>query len=58
MAGDYSLQCHVSFSRDNPDRFNVVLQGPDGAMKPLQTPPPACPGLFLYDRDDVINPKR
>ena len=58
MAGDYSLECQLSFSRDNPDRFNVVLQGPDGAMKPLQTPPPACPGLFLYDRDDVINPKR
>ena len=57
-AGAYSLECHVSFSRDNPDRFDVVLEGPDGPVKSFQSPPPACPGLFLYDKDDVLNPRR
>lgn len=57
-AGAYSLECHVSFSRDNPDRFDVVLEGPEGAVKPFQSPPPACPGLFLYDKDDMLNPRR
>lgn len=57
-AGPYRLECHVSFSRDNPDRFDVILQGPEGPLKPLQSPPPACPGLFLYDQNDVLNPQR
>ena len=57
-AGPYSIECHVSFSRDNPDRFDVILQGPEGALKPFQSPPPACPGLFLYDQNDVLNPQR
>ena len=57
-AGAYSLECHMSFSRDNPDRFDVVLEGPDGPVKPFQSPPPACPGLFLYDKDDMLNPRR
>ena len=58
VVGAYSVECHVSFSRDNPDRFDVVLQGPEGTVKPFQSPPPACPGLFLYDKDDVLNPRR
>lgn len=57
-AGPYSIECHVSFSRDDPGRFDVILQGPEGALKPLQSPPPACPGLFLYDQNDVLNPQR
>lgn len=57
-AGPYTLECHVSFSRDNPDHFDVILQGPEGPLKPFQSPPPACPGLFLYDQNDVLNPQR
>lgn len=57
-AGEYALECHASFSSDNPERFDVVLNGPEGALKPLQSPPPACPGLFLYDEDDILNPRR
>lgn len=57
-AGAYNLECHVSFSRDNPERFDVILQGPEGAVKLFQSPPPACPGLFLYDKDDMLNPRR
>lgn len=58
LAGPYSLECHVSFSRDNPDRFDIVLQGPEGVLKPFQSPPAACPGLFLYDKDDMLNLRR
>ncbi len=58
VAGEYSVECHVTFSRDSPDRFNVVLHGPDGALKPFQSPPPTCPGVFVYDKDDVLNPRR
>lgn len=57
-AGAYNLECHVSFSRDNPERFDVILEGPEGAVKLFQSPPPTCPGLFLYDKDDMLNPRR
>lgn len=56
--GGYTLLCYVSFSSDTPEKYDVVLQGPAGLMKPFQTPPAHCPGLFLYDRDDMINPRR
>jgi hypothetical protein len=58
LAAEYSLECHVSFSRDNPDRFDVVLHGSEGTFKLFQSPPSACPGVFLYDKDDVLNPRR
>ena len=58
LIGEYGLDCHVSFSRDEPDRFDVTLQGTEGAMKLFQSPPPACPGIFLYDKDDMLNPRR
>jgi hypothetical protein len=56
--GVYDLQCHVSLSLDDPDKFDLVLQGPSGFTRAIQPPPAACPGLYAYDRDDVINPKR
>ena len=58
LAGEYSLECHVTFSRDNPERFDIVLHGPEGTLKSFQSPPPACPGVFLYDKDDMLNPRR
>jgi len=57
-AGEYAVECHATFASDNPDRFDVILHGPEGALKPLQSPPPACPGLFLYDKYDTLNPPR
>ena len=57
-AGAYDLECHVSFSRDNPELLDVVLQGPEGPVKLFQSPPPNCTGLFLYDKDDMLNPRR
>ena len=56
--GGVPLECHVSVSRDNPAKFDVALVVPDGLMKPFQTPPAACPILFLFDGGDVLNPRR
>ncbi len=56
--GGAPLECHVSFSRDNPARFDVTLSTPSGLLKAFQSPPEACPDLFLYDPADVLNPKR
>ena len=54
----YQIQCHVAFSRDNPSKFEVSLQTSEGLVKPFVSPPANCPALFLYDRDDVLNPRR
>lgn len=56
--GGMPLECHVSVSRDNPAKFDVALMAPDGLMKPFRLPPAACPMLFLFDGEDVINPRR
>lgn len=56
--GGTPLQCNVSISRDNPAKFDVALVVPDGLMKPFQMPPPACPALFLFDGEEVLNPRR
>lgn len=52
------LHCHVAFPLDNPAKFEVTLQTPEGLIKPVVSPPAQCPALFLYDRDDVLNPRR
>ena len=57
-AGDYPLHCIASVSQDDPDRFDVVLEGPIGLAKPNNRPPLACGGLFAFDRNDVLNPER
>lgn len=56
--GEFDLKCHVNFQRDSPNRFDVVLIGPKGLMKSLRLSPVACPGLFFYDQDDILNPRR
>ena len=55
---ELDVQCHVSFQRDSPHRFGVVLIAPNGLMDALRPPPAACPGLFFYDQDDILNPRR
>lgn len=57
-AGAYGLECLVSFQSDNPDKFDLVLDGPGGGSKAVNQPPPLCPGLFAHDRDDTLNPGR
>ena len=56
--GGVPLECHVSFARDTPSKFDIVLATPSGFLKPIQTPPEACPELFLFDSSEVLNPKR
>lgn len=56
--GGVMLECHVSFSRDDPGRFGVVLVLPVGLSRPFQKPPAACPAVFLFDPDETLNPRR
>ena len=57
-SGAYEVKCYVSLSPDDPDNFDVALQGPRGFAEPSRVPPPNSRRLFLFDRDDVINPHR
>ncbi len=57
-AGVYDLQCVVSLSLDDPNRFDTVLVGPMGLAKPPQHPPASCGRLFSFDRGDVLNPEK
>jgi len=56
--GGVPVECHVSFSRDNPAKFDVALVSTEGLLKPFQTAPAACPALFLFDSDEMLNPPR
>ncbi|HZX82910.1 MAG TPA: hypothetical protein VFF19_05050 [Reyranella sp.] len=56
--GAFPVECHVSFARGEPAKYDVVLVSPDGLIKPVQTAPAACPALFLFDRDETLNPRR
>jgi hypothetical protein len=47
--------CYVSLSPDDPDRFDVVMQGARGFTDPAREPPGNARRLFLYDRNDAIN---
>jgi hypothetical protein len=57
-SGTYETICYVSLSSDNPDSFDVAILGPRGFAEPRHRPPESCRRLFLFDRDDVINPHR
>jgi hypothetical protein len=56
--GGYETVCYVSLSSDNPDNYDVVTQGPRGLSDPLRPPPENSRRLFLFNRDDVVNPRR
>ncbi|MFZ5782683.1 MAG: hypothetical protein ACOY4R_20980 [Pseudomonadota bacterium] len=56
--GALDLTCYVSLDDDEPDRFDLVLSGPRGLLHAFHPPPRACPRLFRYDRDEMINPRR
>lgn len=58
VIGTYQLACHVSLSLSNPDRFEVVIVGPAALQSAFRTPPRACPRLFRYDREEMLNPRR
>ena len=37
--GGYTMLCYVRFSSDTPDKYDDVLQGPAGLVKPLPVSP-------------------
>ena len=57
-SGAYEVRCYVSLSSDDPDKYDVAVQGPRGFAKPLRVPPQNSRRLFLFDKDEVINHRR
>jgi hypothetical protein len=57
-SGAYETRCYVSLSSDDPDNYDVAVQGLRGFAEPSRVPPQNARRLFLFDRDDVINPHR
>jgi len=55
--GSYEPACYVSLSLKDPDKFDIVVQGPRGFTGPPHEPPESARRLFLYSRDDMINPR-
>lgn len=57
--GELQAECHVNLSGDEPNKFDFVLIiSGVGLSRPLALPPPMCPGLFRYDGQEVLNPRR
>lgn len=54
-AGRVRAACYVSLSAADPDRYEVVLQGPRGLAEAVRKPPANARRLFLYDRQAVAN---
>lgn len=57
-SGAYQAVCYVSLSADDPDNYDVAVQGLRGIVEPTRQPPDNSRRLFLFDREDVINPHR
>lgn len=55
-AGIYDLRTIVSLSSTDPDRYDLATLGPRGIAPPSRSPPPNCRRLFLFDRQDRLNP--
>jgi hypothetical protein len=58
VSGNYEALCYVSLSSDDPDKYDVAVQGPRGIAEPPRLPPENSRRLFLFGRDDIINPHR
>ncbi|MBV8393889.1 MAG: hypothetical protein JOY81_11970 [Alphaproteobacteria bacterium] len=57
VQGERQIACYVSVNPDDPDDYDVVVQGPRGLAEPSRAPPENSRRLFLYDTKDVVNPK-
>ena len=51
------ITCIASLSPNDADRYDVIIQGPDGMRKGSQFAPKHCRSLFRYDMNDAINPR-
>ncbi len=54
-AGAHEVVCYVSLSPDQPDVYDVVIQGPKGLSDSVRPPPENSRRLFLFESDQVIN---
>lgn len=55
--GNYRTACYVSLSPSDPDTYEVVVQGARGLVEPPKAPPDNARRLFLFDRNDNVNPR-
>lgn len=55
QGGRYRAACYVSLSPTDPDRYDIVLQGPRSLADATRLPPANARRMFLYDRRDVAN---
>jgi hypothetical protein len=54
--GGREMQCFVSLSVDDPNKYAVAIRRPSKWSHPNWSAPRDCRGLFLHDRDAAINP--
>lgn len=55
-AGELELECIVSLSPEDPDRFDLVLKGAAGLTRPPRQGPQACGRILGFERGDILNP--
>ena len=56
-SGGYEISCYVSLSPEDADKYDVVVQNLRGFAEPPRLPPENARRLFLFDRNDVVNPR-
>ncbi len=56
-SGGQEMQCFVSLSADDPNRYAVAIRRPTSWSSPNWPAPKDCRGLYLHDRQAVINPR-
>ena len=54
--GDLDLECVVSLSPDDADRFDLVLKGSASLTRPPRQGPPACSRILTFERGEILNP--
>lgn len=57
-SGTLALHCHISLSTTMPEKYDLVLVAPTALLKAFRAPPAACPELFRYESQEVLNPRR
>lgn len=56
-SGGGEAQCFVSLSPDDPGKYAVAIRRPAKWSHPNWSAPRDCRGLYLHDREAVINPR-
>ena len=56
-SGSGQMQCFVSLSLDDPNRYEVAIRRPTKWAHPNWSAPKDCRGLFRYDKEAVLNPR-